>query len=220
MTFLLPRYRLLQFRDIDILLLRSESFFFSLGSESRRSRRLRVCTLSNAGGLRSYFETIKPGIYMRSRSLTAGSAGQHAYTQRISWKCMSYVYVRACMRRISYLASSMIFNHNRSSKGLDFAEKGKKISAHAYRIHACLDANQGCVCMYTFTRSIPVPKSAAVDTRCERFSVRCDDATTHLGTLPYGAGCHSFNCHGIQLTFRVDLCFEYHSCHLLLTRFF
>lgn len=59
--------------------------------------------------------------------------------------------------------------------------------------------------------------------KASRLTYDCDSAygaTTHLGPLPYGAGCHSFNCHGIQLTSRVDLCFEYHRRHLPVARFF
>ena len=64
----------------------------------------------------------------------------------------------------------MIFNHNRSSKGLGFgfgfAGKGKKkvsaINAHAYCVHARLDANQECVCTRVYTclctHSILVPQ--------------------------------------------------------------
>lgn len=74
MTFLLPRYRLLQFRDIDILLLRSDPFFFrGEGGLNLVGLVAWECVLYQTLG--SYFETIKPGIYMRSRSLTAGSAG-------------------------------------------------------------------------------------------------------------------------------------------------
>lgn len=84
---------------------------------------------------------LSPGIYMRSRSLTAGSAGRHAYTQNLLQVCVVTCVspcvrkcVSACVRRISLCIartrSSMIFCHNRSSKGLDFgfAEKRKKLA--------------------------------------------------------------------------------------------
>lgn len=101
---------LLQFCDIDILLLRSA---FSLGTAGRkredpkkRARRApsfarRACALSN-GGLRSYFETIKPGIYMRSRSLTAGSAG--AYTWSRECVCHDVTHARPPTARASVRA--------------------------------------------------------------------------------------------------------------------
>lgn len=124
MTFLLSRYRVFQFRDIDILLLWSDSFF-SVWTTSVSS--LESVYFIKRRGLRSYFETIKPVIYMRSRSLTAGSADRHAYTQNLL-EVYAVMCVRACGAYIvMYRWSSMIFNHNRS-KGLDFgfAERGKK----------------------------------------------------------------------------------------------
>jgi len=76
-----------RFRDTDILLRRSafSSFcFFGSALPIARSGAYFI----KRRGLRPYFETIKPGIYMRSRSLTAGSAGRRSYAP---------VCVRACV---------------------------------------------------------------------------------------------------------------------------
>jgi len=124
----------------------------------------------------SYFETIKPFIYMRSRSLTAGSADQHAYTQNLLEVCavMCVRHISSCI--VDRRWYSIIIARRRDSASAS-REKGKKVSAinaHAYCIHARLDANQECVCthIYMFVHSLDSHssskgKSAAVDTRCE-----------------------------------------------------
>lgn len=113
--------------------------------------------------------------------------------------------MRACgaYRRVSRTRSSMIFNHNRSSKGLDFgfAEKGKKLAPLtptriAYsrtsrrqsrvRVYAY-------ICVRTSTRSILVPqakeKNATVDTCCDstyamRHRVRRNGASRDVVMAP------------------------------------
>lgn len=71
--------------------------------------------------------------------------------------CVFYVTMRKCASawmRAAHIAvsrgqSSMISNHNRRRRHSTWAsrKKGKSrpINAHAYRVHACLDANQASV---------------------------------------------------------------------------
>jgi len=158
----------------------------------------------------SYFETIKPFIYMRSRSLTAGSADQHAYTQNLLEVCavMCVRHISSCI--VDRRWYSIIIARRRDSASAS-REKGKKVSAinaHAYCVHARLDANQECVCtrIYTclYTHSILIPQVKEKAPRLIHVANdnSMDDATTSslqrcISGCCCGADCRSFNCRDI-----------------------